>query len=39
MQFNYESFREFANKDEATQWGKKHYGDWMPQLQDQNINQ
>lgn len=37
MQFNYKSFREFTNKNEATQWGKKHYSDWMPRLQDQNY--
>lgn len=37
MNFNYESFREFTDKEEAAQWGKEHYGNWMPQLQDQNY--
>ena len=37
MKFNYESFREFTDKEEAAQWGKEHYGNWMPQLQDQNY--
>lgn len=30
-------FREFVDKDEATEWGKEHYSDWMPQLQNQNY--
>lgn len=37
MRFNYDSFREFTDKEEAAQWGKEHYGNWMPQLQDQNY--
>ena len=37
MQINIEAFKEFTNKDEATQWGKEHYSNWMQQLQDQNY--
>ena len=38
MAFNIDSYREFANKDEAAEWGKLHYSDWMPELQNQNYS-
>lgn len=37
MQFNRDAFREFESKDEASEWGKEHYSDWMPELQNQDY--
>lgn len=37
MKVDKKLFREFVDKDEATEWGKEHYSDWMPQLQNQNY--
>lgn len=38
MKFNKNSYREFQNKEEAAEWGKEHYGYWLPNLQDQDTN-
>lgn len=35
MKFNKKSYRKFQNKEEAAEWGKEHYGYWLPNLQDQ----
>ncbi len=37
MQFNRDSYREFNCKEEALAWGKEHYSDWMPKLQNQDY--
>jgi len=37
MQFNRDAFREFESKDEASEWGKEHYSDWLPKLQNQDY--
>ena len=37
MQFNRDAFREFESKDEASEWGKEHYSDWLPELQNQDY--
>ena len=36
MKFNRDSYKEFTH-EEATEWGKAHYIDWMPQLQNQDY--
>jgi len=36
MKFDRNSFREFTDT-EATEWGKEHYSDWMPELQNQDY--
>lgn len=38
MKFNKNSYREFQNKEEAVEWGKEHYGYWLPKLQDQDTD-
>lgn len=35
MKFNRDTFRVFQNKEEAAEWGKEHYSDWLPELQNQ----
>lgn len=37
MRFDRKSFREFQNKEEAAKWGKAHYSDWLPELQNQDY--
>lgn len=37
MLFNKDTFREFQNKEEAAEWGKAHYSDWLPKLQNQDY--
>ncbi len=36
MKFDRNLYKEFT-KEEAIEWGKKHYSDWMPELQDQSY--
>lgn len=38
MTFNKETYREFTNKYKASEWGKEHYNDWLPDLQDQSYS-
>lgn len=38
MKFNKNSYREFQNKEESAEWGKEHYGYWLPKLQDQDTD-
>lgn len=35
MRFNRATFTEFQNKEEAAEWGKEHYSNWLPELQNQ----
>lgn len=37
MQFNKDTFREFQNKEEASEWGKERYSNLLPKLQNQNY--
>lgn len=36
MRFNKDTFREFQNKEEAAEWGKEHYSNLLPKLQNQD---
>lgn len=36
MRFNRKIYKEFTS-DEACEWGKKNYGEWLNDLQDQNY--
>lgn len=37
MRFDRDAFREFQNKEEAAEWGKEHYRNWLPELQNQDY--
>ena len=36
MAFDRKSYKFFSD-EEATEWGRKYYGDWLPELQNQRY--